>query len=240
VLIEGVRDVLGENVVGIYLHGSAVLGGLRKRSDLDVITVVAKPLTNDEKQRLAGVLAGISNKPRPLDFDLVVQAEVRPWRYPPTFDFHYSEWWPGVRDRDTNVDLAVLITMLLAGDTPLYGPPPATVFEAVPAADFRRATLAAVGDVIRRLDGDTRNVLLTLARIWASIETGRMLSKDGAATWALERLPEEHKPVLERARDLYLEGSRGSWDDLREEVRACADYTSKAIKTASTYSSPRR
>ena len=36
-----VRDVLGPNAVGAYLFGSAVLGGLKPRSDLDVLAVCA-------------------------------------------------------------------------------------------------------------------------------------------------------------------------------------------------------
>jgi hypothetical protein len=130
--------------------------------------------------------------------------------------------------------------MLLAADTPLHGPAPATVFDAVPRDDFRRTTLAAAFEVVRDVEGDTRNVVLTLARIWTSLETGEVLPKDRAATWALERLPDEHKPVLERARSLYLQGSYGTWDDVRDEVAAYVAYTSNAIRMASTYSSPRR
>jgi predicted nucleotidyltransferase len=239
-LLAELRDVLGDDLIGAYLHGSAVLGGLRPTSDLDVIAVSVRRLTDGEKQRLASRLGEISKKPRSLDFDLVVQSEIRPWHYPPLFDFHYSDWWPGMRDRDTNTDLAVLLTILLAAGTPLYGPAPATVFDAVPEHDFRRTTLAAADEVVRDIEGDTRNVVLTLARIWTSLETGEVLRKDRAATWVLERLPDEHKPVLERARSLYLEGSRGSWDDMREEINAYVGYTSNAIKMASTYSSPRR
>jgi predicted nucleotidyltransferase len=233
-VVAAVRDILGDDLVGVYLHGSGALGGLRATSDLDVIAVSARRLTVPEKQRLAARLAELTKQPRSLDFDLVVQDEIRPWRYPPPFDFHHSDWWPGMRDRGTNPDLAVLVTMLRAADRPLYGPPATTVFDPVPEEDLRRTTLAAVDDVLRDLDGDTRNVLLTLARVWATVESGEVLPKDRAATWALERLPQEHRPVLERARDLYLEGSYGTWDEVRDEVRACADYTSNAIRMAST------
>lgn len=41
-LLAGVRDVLGEELVGAYLFGSAVLGGLRPRSDLDVMVVSSR------------------------------------------------------------------------------------------------------------------------------------------------------------------------------------------------------
>jgi predicted nucleotidyltransferase len=233
-LLAAVRDVLGDDLVGAYLHGSAALGGMRPGSDLDVIAVSARRLTDEEKQPLASRLREISKKPRPLDFDLVVQSEIRPWRYPPPFDFHYSEWWPGMRDRDTNIDLAVLITILLAGGTPIYGPAPASVFDPVPENDFRRTTLLATDEVVRDVKGDTRNVVLTLARIWTSLETGEVLRKDRAARWVLERLPDEHKPVLERARSLYLEGSHGTWDDMRDEVDAYVAYSSNAIRMAST------
>jgi predicted nucleotidyltransferase len=239
-LVVALREVLGDDLVGVYLHGSAALGGLKPSSDLDVIAVSGRRLAAVEKHSLALRLGGISKQPRSLDFDLVVHPEIRPWHYPPQFDFHYSEWWPGMRDRDTNTDLAVLITMLLRADTSLYGPAPGTVFDPVPEEDFRRTTLAAADEVVLDLEGDTRNVLLTLARIWASLETGDLLPKDRAATWALERLPDEHKPVLERARRLYLEGSYGTWDNVRDEAAALAAYTSKAIRIASTNSAPRR
>lgn len=233
-VVATVRDVLGDDLVGIYLHGSGGLGGLRPTSDLDVIAVSKRRLTAVEKHQLATQLAGITKRPRGLDFDLVVQSEIRPWRSPPPFDFHYSDWWPGMRDRGTNTDLAVLITMLLDADKPLYGPPPATVFDPVPESDLRRQTRAAADEVVREVDGDTRNVLLTLARIWTTLETGEVMPKDRAATWVLERLPDEHKPVLERARAAYLEGTYGDWDDVRQEVALCVAYTSNAIRIAST------
>jgi hypothetical protein len=35
-VVELVREVLGPDVLGVYLFGSAVLGGLRPESDLDL------------------------------------------------------------------------------------------------------------------------------------------------------------------------------------------------------------
>ena len=74
-------------------------------------------------------------------------------------------------------------------------------------------------------------MLLTLARIWSTAETGEIRSKDAAAGWALEHLPPEHQPVLERARDGYRNGDYGTWDDL--DVRACANYVVGEIKGSS-------
>ena len=44
---------------------------------------------------------------------------------------------------------------------------------------------------------------------------------DAAGDWALGQLPQEHRPVLERARDLYRSGGSGSWEDM-DAVQALA------------------
>lgn len=168
---------------------------------------------------------------RPIELDIVVASEIRPWRYPPPFDFHYSELW---RDRfergdlepwrsGTNPDLASAITMVLLGDRPLVGPRPADVFDPVPRADYVDAILRDTETVDEYLPWDTRNVVLTLPRIWSAIATDDVHSKESAALWALERIPEEHRAVLERAVSAYRGDTDDRWDDLVVETRAYVD-----------------
>lgn len=59
-LVEGLQDVLREALLGVYLHGSAVLGGLRPRSDIDVIAVSRRRTSLEEKRRLAELVLSIS------------------------------------------------------------------------------------------------------------------------------------------------------------------------------------
>ncbi|WBB61080.1 aminoglycoside adenylyltransferase family protein [Streptomyces sp. WMMC500] len=223
-----VDDVLGPEVVGAYLHGSAVLGGLRPASDVDVLVVAGRSLTEPERRALLdGLLrvSGFTGGLRPVELTVVVQSEVRPWRYPPTGDFLYGEWLreefqAGGPPRPTAMaDLAIVLTMVLAGDHALAGPPPARVLDPVPYEDVARAATAGIPELLAELDGDTRNVLLTLARIWSTLATGEIRPKDAAAAWALRRLPPEHRPVLEHARRLYL-GSRYAEESWSEELRA--------------------
>ncbi|MFB8241250.1 aminoglycoside adenylyltransferase family protein [Kitasatospora purpeofusca] len=258
--------VLGRDVVGIYLHGSAVLGGLRPASDLDVLLVARRSPAERERSALLGGLLGISGTgagdgaadgggtaagdgdgARPVELAVVVQSDVRPWRYPPACDFLYGEWLRadyeagGVPRPEPMPDLALLITMVLAGDRPLAGPPPARVLDPVPHADLVRASVAGLPGLLDDLEGDTRNVLLTLARIWSTLATGRISSKDTAADWALARLPPEHRPVLAHARQLYLDCSYAeeSWSgDLRSRVRPHADRVLAEIDRLSPGSGP--
>jgi predicted nucleotidyltransferase len=238
-----VREVLGPDVLGAYLFGSATLGELRPRSDVDVLVLSNRPTTRTEKQRLVHGLLTISGRnppatPRPVELTIVAESEVRPWRFPPSYDLQYGEWWRREFERgelepwpkEPNPDLASLIAMVLLADRPLLGPPPAEVFDPVPRADYVRAMMSAVDDVLRDLDGDTRNMILTLARIWSSLATGEIRSKDDAAAWALERLPEEHRAVLARARAVYLGEEDERWDDLAPRLRPHADYVVAEIE----------
>ncbi|OFW73369.1 MAG: hypothetical protein A2Y55_12045 [Actinobacteria bacterium RBG_16_68_12] len=245
-LVKGVRDVLRGDLVGAYLHGSAVLGGFRPDSDIDVIVVSRRRTTADEKRRLTDLLLSISGRRaslrpgRPIELDIVVESEIRPWRYPPRFDFHYSEL---LRERfesgklepwtsTTNRDLASAVTMVLLGDKPLAGPQPVKVFDPVPRSDYIDAILRDIGTVDEFLPWDTRNVVLTLPRIWSAVATEAVYSKESAASWALPRLPEEHRAVLERARAAYRGEAEDSWDDIRPQVRAYADHVVSEIERA--------
>ena len=46
------RQELGENLTGIYLHGSAAFGSMSEGSDLDFIAVTERPPTQEQKEHL--------------------------------------------------------------------------------------------------------------------------------------------------------------------------------------------
>ncbi|GAV39134.1 streptomycin 3''-adenylyltransferase [Streptomyces acidiscabies] len=87
---ELLREVVGEGeLLGVYLHGSAVLGGLRPRSDIDVLGVVRRSLSARQRRVLVDELLALSGQRgyRYVELTVVVQGEVRPWRFPPVCDF---------------------------------------------------------------------------------------------------------------------------------------------------------
>ncbi|MFH8497730.1 aminoglycoside adenylyltransferase family protein [Streptomyces coeruleorubidus] len=234
-LVQLLRTTLGDSVLGVYLHGSATLGGLRPHSDIDVLAVVRDSTTHAQRRALVEELLKVSGVDgrRHIELIVVVQDDVRPWRYPPTCDFLYGDWLRDDYERGVTPapgpgpDLAPLLTMVLRADAPLHGPPPAELLDPVPHDDLRRAIVAGVPELMAELDSDTRNVLLTLARIWATLTTGTIRSKDAAAEWALDRLPAGHRPVLARARAVYLGQEAERWDDLA--TGPCAEFLTRMI-----------
>jgi streptomycin 3"-adenylyltransferase len=241
-----VRSVLDDTALAGYLHGSAVLGGLRPTSDLDVLVMTHRPSSEPERRALVDELLGISGRRarrgpgRPVELTLVVQSEVRPWRYPPTADFQYGEWLRDdyeagrLPERTSSPDLAVLLTLVRAKGEPLFGPPPTDLFDAVPPDDLRHAMLDGIPALLGDLETDTRNVLLTLARIVGTLETGDIRPKDDAAARLLDRLPELERTVLDRARAGYLAGDRDDdWADAMPSAQALAERLTRDARSLS-------
>ncbi|GAB5657014.1 hypothetical protein JMUB7482_27540 [Staphylococcus aureus] len=91
-----VKDLFGSSIVGVYLFGSAVNGGLRINSDVDVLVVVNHSLPQLTRKKLTERLMTISGKigntdsVRPLEVTVINRSEVVPWQYPPKREFIYG------------------------------------------------------------------------------------------------------------------------------------------------------
>ena len=242
-----VDHVLGDQVLGAYRHGSAVLGGLRSTSDLDVLVISRQRMSESERRALVeGLLEVSTHRPnppvvRPVELTVAVLGDIKPWRYPPRQEFMYGEWLRdayehgAVPQPEVAPDLCVLLTMVLEGNAALVGPPPMQLLDPVPREDLIRGATAGVPELLEDLESDTRNVLLTLARIWMTLETGQIRSKDMAADWVLTRAPLHLRPVLAGARDMYLHGTdEKSRPDL-EDAHELAEFVVNAIREARSH-----
>jgi len=212
-----------------------------------VLVISARRSSGDERAALIQGLLLLSGRraaagpARSLEVTIVARPDVVPWRYPPRMDFQYGDWLRGELERGelapweaSNPDLAMLLTTVAQHHRVLFGPPPSRLLEPVPTADVRRAMVEGVPSLVGDLDGDEANVLLTLARIWVTLETGEIVAKDAAADWALARLPPGNRQALERARAVYLGEAPDTWDDLRSRVVGDAEVVVAAIRRLSS------
>lgn len=211
---------LGGALKSIHVFSSAVTGGLKPHSDIDLMVSVAAPLDDFTRHALMTELLTVSAPPgtskslRALEVTVVVLDDVVPWRYPARREMQFGEWLrvdvlagifePALVDHD----LAILVTKVLQHSVTLFGPDAAQLFDRVPVADLRASFLDTIAQWENSPDweGDEQTVVLAVARIWYSASTGEIAAKDVAATWVLERLPVEHRPVLEGALGAYLGG----------------------------------
>nr|ADZ31323.1 aminoglycoside-3'-adenylyltransferase [Pseudomonas aeruginosa] len=216
--LNAIERHLESTLLDEHLYGSALDGGLKPYSDIDLLVTVAAQLDETVRQALVVDLLEISASPgqrealRSLEVTIVVHGDVVPWRYPARRELQFGEWQrkdilAGIFEpATTDVDLAILLTKVRQHSLALTGSAAEDFFNPVPEGDLFKA----LSDTLKLWnsqpdwEGDDRNVVLTLSRIWKSAATGKTAPKDIVANRAIECLPNQHKPVLLEARQAYL------------------------------------
>ncbi len=236
-------ETLGHALEGIYLYGSSVLGGLQPKSDLDFLVVVNRALTLESKKTLIAhllVLSGeIDNKQgkRYLEITLVNQAELSQLTFPVYREFQYGEWLRDdyVKGYIPNVvkdeDLAILLRKVRKNSLTLYGKEAEKVIPVISDSVFKDAILASLPHVLKEIEEDETNVILTLCRMYYSIQTGEIISKDQAVDAMLPLTPDVFKPLLIKAKASYLGKNKDSLDTDVVVLHQFATFICNLIKS---------
>jgi len=235
--LEILKMILGTDLLGVYLYGSALVGGLQKYSDIDLFVVTNRKTTLEEKTRLITNLLQVSgiymkSSKFPIEITLVEKEKINPWQYPPHFDFQYGEWLRNSFEKGVvepwetyeMPDLALIVTQVLLKSQTLWGLAPENLLPHVPYRDFMKAMICDLDRLNKDLNNDTRNVLLTLARIWSTLETNAIRSKPAAADWVMNHLPKNYQPVMRRAKLICIGVENEYWEDIKALIKSCADF----------------
>lgn len=235
-------SISSDDLVGLYLCGSSIVGGLQRDSDIDVLAVTSRSLSTEERSEITDLLLRFSGRRatvepgRPIELTSVVHSELAPWRYPPVCDYQYGEW---LRDEfaagqlpapHPDPDLTILIIAARTTSQPLRGPAFDEITEPVPQADLRRAIHDSLKPLLADLHGDERNVLLTLARMVVTLETGDIVSKDDAAHRVMSGLPPHSQALMDLARQAYLGLAVDDWTQNRGQTQETADLLAAHVR----------
>src|SRR5690625_639195 len=235
-LLQHVPDSLR----GVYLHGSDASGGLARYSDVDVLAVVDRSTSHAGCAGLTCELLGISGRPggnstRPVELIIFQCSDLDGLSYPARAEFIYGEWLREACQRGevpsplSDPELTLLLAQARDEARALSGPPAIDLFPAIPRADVLRATGDALPALLETLQGDERNVLLTLARMWRTVTTGEFVPKDVAAEWVVPSLPAEAAALMTCARGEYLGETTIDWAARRGQVRDVAEILRERV-----------
>ena len=225
--------ILQDRLIGVYLHGSAVMGCFNpEKSDIDLITVVNGPIDHKTKLRYLSAIAACGEKgPRKgIEISVVLKEVCSPFVYPTPFELHYSPAH-ALRYREdpdtyartmhgTDKDLAAHFTVIRKRGICLYGEPVEKVFAEVPAEAYMDSLWCDIGGAEEEILKDPMYITLNLARVLAYKQEGLVLSKQEGAVWAVRNLPAEYHAQVKNALSEYTEN-------------ACPDYdTALAVRYA--------
>jgi predicted nucleotidyltransferase len=231
-------------VLSVSLFGSGAVNALRPDSDLDVLVLTRRSLSRCERQQLVDFLLQFSGKratvtaARALEVTALVVDDVVPWAYPPVCDFLYGEWLRDdlvaghLPERHRNPDVVVLITTARQHAIWLLGQHPAELLSPVPQEELHRALHDSVGSLLTDLAGDERNVLLTLARMIVTLETGQIVGKDMAAHLLMPSLQEPDRSTLSLAAEGYAGEAVDDWSCLQAEASDTASRLAARIRSS--------
>ena len=213
--------LLADNLVGIYLHGSLAMACFNpQRSDLDLLVITHTRIPAVIKRQLAKLHLNASNAPHPIEISYLPHSDLAPWRYPPPFDFHYSEtWrtqteqalqdelWPPADERPRHdPDLAAHVTITKARGICLVGAPIAQIFPDVPKADYLASILGDIQDAFDSILDNPVYAILNACRVDAFLQAGLICSKQEGGEWTLATAPLEVQPAIVTALAFYAGG----------------------------------
>lgn len=231
---RALAGVLGEDLVAVYLHGSAVLGGFRwDRSDLDILALSRASLSDQQLGETVRALGTVSYPANGLEFSLMTAAEALRRTLPsPRFQLHQTtDGWDRAgktvdgRTRKGDPDLILHLAVCRQRGIAIVGPPASAALGDVPDQEI----LSAMRDEIRwaRKHAPLEYLVLTSARAWLFFETRRISSKVEAGEWAAKRYGE---PALIEA---ALARQRGARSEMRRDVaERLADHVARFIAGA--------
>ncbi|MCI0399414.1 MAG: DUF4111 domain-containing protein [Chloroflexi bacterium] len=210
-LMPAVQTILGDRFVGLYLHGSLALGDFNpNRSDIDFVVVTAGDLPNEMVLALAAmherIAAGDARWGVELEGSYIPRRALR--RYDPADARHpHIERGGKLRVEQHESDWVMQRHILREHGVALAGPALQTLIDPVRPDDLRQAVRGILWwwelqltDTSRvEKSGYQAYAILTMCRIFYTLQHGAIVSKPLAARWAQEALDERWAGLIERA-----------------------------------------
>ena len=213
---EESKRILGDNLVGVYLHGSAVMGCFNpEKSDVDLLVVVKEEPTDTVKRAFMDMVVSLNETgpAKGIEMSIVERSVCKPFAYPTPFVLHFSKMHLDryrnnpedyiAKMKGTDRDLAAHITVIRARGMCLCGAPIDEVFGEVPKQDYMDSLWYDIADAEDDIAEDTMYLTLNLARVLAFLQDGSVLSKKEGGEWGLKNLPESYHGLLREALSEY-------------------------------------
>ena len=235
-LLDGVRAILRDQLVGLYLYGSLSLGDFDPdSSDVDFLAVTAGDLADpvldalrDLHERIAASGLRYATK---LEGSYIPRDALR--RYDPGRAEHPTigiDWDFGIAQHGSNW-IAEREIVRTHGVT-VWGPSPATLIDPVPPADLKAAVCESLRDFwsaqlhgpdwLKQRDYQAF-AILTMCRALYTLYEGKVASKPTAAAWARRMLDPRWEPLIDRALNWRRQHQIDDLTDLLEFMRFAID-----------------
>lgn len=212
-------EILGENLVGIYVHGSIAMNCFHwATSDIDYIVVIKQKLSEEQKLQLMQATIKLNElaPAKGIEMSVVLESHCREFVHPTPFELHFSnmhlKWFgedPQGYCRNMNgvdPDLAAHFTIINHYGIVLCGQKIKEVFSKVPEEAYLDSIKADVEEAVTAILENPVYIILNLCRVAAYVQSGIVLSKEQGGSWGFENLPTDYRPFIHSALQAYRTG----------------------------------
>ncbi|MCR5541581.1 MAG: DUF4111 domain-containing protein [Ruminococcus sp.] len=226
IFVRECSDILGENLMGVYLHGSAVMGCFNPdKSDIDLIVVVRDTVPDDRKRRFMEMVVTLNEKApaKGIEMSIVKAGVCRPFAYPTPFELHFSSgtlgWYKSDPEgyiqnmKGEDKDLAAHFMIITNRGKTLYGKPIEEVFGEVDRAHYLDSIWSDIENAEEDILDNAMYIILNLTRVLAYCREGLILSKKEGGEWGMENIPERYRVMINTALEEYSSAEKAEYDD---------------------------
>lgn len=241
-LVKSTDQILHEDLIGFYLHGSFAMGGFNpNKSDIDILVVTKNALSIENKRKLANLFLVYSSHPFPVEISFLDKKQLDNWRYPTPYDFHYSEYWREKYEVDISqgkigcfggeekfdADLAAHITVTNQRGICLLGSPIEEVFPEVPPSHYISSIMSDFEECLENIEHDPIYCTLNLIRVYWYLKEGTISSKEEAGKWGLIHLPKECLSTMHQVIHAYASDQKHTFES--SDLFQIRDYLKREV-----------
>ncbi|MPM80524.1 hypothetical protein SDC9_127571 [bioreactor metagenome] len=238
IIVEGYKNILDKNLVGIYLHGSLAMGCYTTDSDIDFVALVKEPIDISIKKAIIESIMHLKDLPKKgIEMSVVLDKYAREFVYPTPFALHYSDAHKNKYISDCNYicggytdkDLAAHFTIIKHKGICLYGKRIEEAFNDIPTKYYIDSIRSDIENAREDIIENTVYITLNLCRVLYYVKENVISSKLEAGNWAKEEVPQQYGKIVEDAVKIYS-SKLGQMEYNKELLINYADYMLKEIE----------
>ncbi len=223
------KDILKDNYVGVYFHGSLRLGSFNpNKSDLDFIIVIKDKIDFKTKELIWDkMLENIHLFPKKgFESSVVLEENCHNIKHPIPYELHGSRDWISKYKLDKSIiinddykvdpDHASHFNVInVPNDNMDFGKPSKEVFAQVPKEYIIDSNYRDTLDCVEEITNNPVYCILNLCRFYALIRDDLTLSKYDGGKWALENMNFNYNDVIQKAMEDYMSDKNNKYDNVR-------------------------
>ncbi|MFD3162454.1 aminoglycoside adenylyltransferase domain-containing protein [Herpetosiphon sp. NSE202] len=211
ILVTELQNLLGDQLLAVYLSGSIALGDWDDASDVDFMVVLKDELDSAQLPPLQALHAAIYGLPsvwaQHLEGSYISQALVRR-ADPNKTQLWYLDNGSSQLILSTHDNELVMRWTVREYGIALFGPPPTSLIEPIDPAELRQEIRNTMHDWAAEMQAGKYPInnqwaqaftVISYCRMLQSLATGRIHSKRAGVAWALANLAPKWHPLIEAA-----------------------------------------